>query len=266
MFPYISSSGNGSVVLDPEFQRASEMKDERVDLIIEMIQKKYDWSKHVWAYQETVQPVESSSEEDGSGEEEAGETSENEMEAGIETTPVSAVRKRKSKFQDRGAESRKKRLLSERSNEKYRDLEEEMKTYIHSMFKSSFTALRFEVREIIEDRFAKLEEKVISSLTQGGAPAYSQSRGAPDSSQSRGADPAYTHSHAADPPSTEAPTSVPTRARAPTLASTHTSAHVPTTSRSQASGPSRSRGPAPSPTGGPANAAKTRSQSKVNKK
>ncbi|XP_056844830.1 uncharacterized protein LOC108807759 [Raphanus sativus] len=42
VFPYISSSGNGSVVLDSEFQRASEMKDERVDLIIEMIQKKYD--------------------------------------------------------------------------------------------------------------------------------------------------------------------------------------------------------------------------------
>ncbi|KAF3519451.1 hypothetical protein DY000_02059853 [Brassica cretica] len=47
-------------------------------------------------------------------------------------------------YQDIGAESRKKRLLCQRSTDKYRDLEERMKSYIQGMFKSSFTALGLE--------------------------------------------------------------------------------------------------------------------------
>ncbi|KAF2569214.1 hypothetical protein F2Q68_00024922 [Brassica cretica] len=83
--------------LSAEFDRPSEMRDERVNLMIEMHRKKYDWSKHVWAYQETVQPFEYSSEKHGSAEEEAGEASPNEVEEEIESTPVSAAIKRKNK-------------------------------------------------------------------------------------------------------------------------------------------------------------------------
>lgn len=36
LFPYISSSGNFNVFFDDEFDRASKMHDERVDLIIDM--------------------------------------------------------------------------------------------------------------------------------------------------------------------------------------------------------------------------------------
>ncbi|KAG2287801.1 hypothetical protein Bca52824_047405 [Brassica carinata] len=131
------------------------MKDERVDLIIDMQRNKF--------------------EEDGSDEEAAVETSETEIEEEIESTRVSPTKKRKNRFRDTGAESRKKRLLCQRSTEKYRDLEEEMKSYIQSMFNSSFTALGLEC-EIIEDRFTKLEEKILSSQTQGGAPANTQTR------------------------------------------------------------------------------------------
>ncbi|XP_033128838.1 uncharacterized protein LOC117125942 [Brassica rapa] len=178
VFPSISTSGNfKDVITDAEFVRACEMKDERVDLIIDMQRNKYDWSKHVWAYKETVKPFQYSSEEDGSDEEAAVETSETEIEEEIESTRVSPTKKRKNRFRDTGAESRKKRLLCQRSTEKYRDLEEEMKSYIQSMFNSSFTALGLEVREIIEDRFTKLEEKILSSQTQGGAPANTQTRG-----------------------------------------------------------------------------------------
>ncbi|KAL0742453.1 hypothetical protein Bca4012_083966 [Brassica carinata] len=208
------------------------MKDERVDLIIDMYTKKYDWSKHVWGYQETVQPYVCSSEEA-----EAGETSETGVEEEVETAHVSPAKKRKNQYQDVGAESRKKRLLCQRSTDKYRDLEEEMKSYIQGMFKSSFTALGLEVRDLIEDRFTKLEEKLLSSQTQVGVPAYTQTRGA---------NTAYTHTPAAATTSTQA------RARTPV--STHTSARAPTTSCSRASGPSNN--------GGPANATKTRSQTK----
>ncbi|KAH0893947.1 hypothetical protein HID58_056376 [Brassica napus] len=119
------------------------------------------------------------------------------------------------------------------------------------MFNSSFTALGLEVREIIEDRFIKLEEKILSSQTQGGAPA---------NTQTRGADPFWTPSAAT------APASVFGRAPAPTPASTKAPASVSTRgldpSRSAASAPYRSQASATAHTGGPANAAKTRSQTK----
>ncbi|CDY20488.1 BnaC04g05560D [Brassica napus] len=235
VFPSISTSGNfKDVIIDAEFARPCEMKDERVDLIIDMQRN--------------------NSEEDGSDEEAAVETSDTEIEEEIESTRVSPTKKRKNRFRDTGAESRKKRLLCQRSTEKYRDLEEEMKSYIQSMFNSSFTALGLEVREIIEDRFTKLEEKILSSQTQGGAPA---------NTQTRGADPFWTPSAAA---AATAPASVFGRAPAPTPASTEAPASVSTRgldpSRSAASALYRSRASATAHIGGPANAAKTRSQTK----
>ncbi|CAN6896355.1 unnamed protein product [Brassica oleracea] len=260
VFPSISTSGNfKDVITDAEFVRVCEMKDERVDLIIDMQRNKYDWSKHVWAYKETVKPFQYSSEEDGSDEEAAVETSETKIEEEIESTRVSPTKKRKNRFRDTGAESKKKRLLCQRSTEKYRDLEEEMKSYIQSMFNSSFTALGLEVREIIEDRFTKLEEKILSSQTQGGAPA---------NTQTRGTDPFWTPSAAAAgaAAAATAPASVSGRPPAPTRASTEAPASVSTPglapSRSAASAPYRSRASATAHNGGPANAAKTRSQTK----
>ncbi|XP_018448633.2 uncharacterized protein LOC108820155 [Raphanus sativus] len=67
VFPYLSSTGSYNVVLGEEFKRASEMKDERVDLVMEMIEKKYDWSKHEWGFKETVEPFVDSSDEAPSG-------------------------------------------------------------------------------------------------------------------------------------------------------------------------------------------------------
>ncbi|KAH0867804.1 hypothetical protein HID58_074826 [Brassica napus] len=130
----------------------------------------------------------------------AVETSDIEIEDEIESTRVSPAKKRKNMFQDTGAESRKKRLLCQRSTEKYRDLEEEMKCYIQSMFNSSFTALGLEVCEFIKDRFIKLEEKILSSQTQGGAPA---------NTQTRGDDPFWTPSAAAAAATASVPTEAP---------------------------------------------------------
>ncbi|CDY34122.1 BnaC01g28620D [Brassica napus] len=260
VFPYISSTGNGNIIVDAGFERDDEMNDER----------------------ETVQPYAYNSEEDGSKEEEAGETSDCRMEEEIETAHVSPAKKRKNHYQDIGAESRKKRLLCQRSTDKYRDLEEGMKSYIQGMFKSSFTALGLEVRDLIEDRFTKLEQTILSSQTQIGVPAYTQTHGAAPaytptpappttSTQAHGAAPAYTPTPAAATTSTQAHGAAPaytptlaaattsTQAPTPTPASTHASAPAPTTSRSRAS---RNKALVSSDTGGPANAAKTRSQTK----
>ncbi|CAF2056259.1 unnamed protein product [Brassica napus] len=254
VFPYISSTGNCNIIVDAGFERDDEMNDERVDLIIDMYRKKYDWSKHVWGYQETEQPYADSSEDDGSKEEEAGERSDCGMEEEIETAHVSPTKKRKNQYQDIGAESRKKR-----------DLEEGMKSHIQGMFKSSFTALGLEVRDLIEDRFTKLEQTILSSqtpvgvpaYTHGAAPAYTQTHGAaPAYTQTHGAALTYTHTPAAATTSTQAPGSDSTVA--PTPVSTHASAPA-TTSRARAS---RNKASVPSHTGGPATAAKTRSQTK----
>ncbi|KAF3494494.1 hypothetical protein DY000_02055908 [Brassica cretica] len=194
VFPYISSTGNGDIIVDAGFERDDEMNDERVDLIIDMYRKKYDWSKHVWGYQKTVQPYAYSSEEDGSKEEEAGET----------------------------------------------------------------------------NRFTKLEQTIRSSQTQVGVPSYTQTHGvaptyihtpaaATTSTQAHGAALAYTHTSATATTSTQAPRSDSTLALTTTPASTHASAPAPTTSRSRAS---RNKALILSHTGGPANAAKTRSQTK----
>ncbi|KAH0859327.1 hypothetical protein HID58_087588 [Brassica napus] len=185
----------------------------------------------------------------------------------IETAQLSPTKKRKNQYQDIGAESRKKRILCQRSTDKYRDLEEGMKSYIQGMFKSSFTALGLEVRVLIEDRFTKLEQTILSSqtpvgvpaYTHGAAPAYTQTHGAaPAYTQTHGAAPAYIHTAAAATTSTQAPGSDSTLAPTPTPASTHTSAPA-TTSRARAS---RNKASVPSHTGGPATAAMTRSQTK----
>ncbi|CDY70996.1 BnaCnng70800D [Brassica napus] len=126
-----------------------------------------------------------------------------------------------------------------------------MKSHIQGMFKSSFTALGLEVRDLIEDRFTKLEQTILSSQTpvgtHGAAPAYTQTHGAALT---------YTHTPAAATTSTQAPGSDSTVA--PTPVSTHASAPA-TTSRARAS---RNKASVPSHTGGPATAAKTRSQTK----
>ncbi|XP_018465298.2 uncharacterized protein LOC108836669 [Raphanus sativus] len=252
VFPYISSTGNCNIIVDAGFERQDEMKDERVDLIIDMYRQKYDWSKHVWSFQETVQPYACISEDDGSKEEEAGETSDSRVEEEIEAAHVSPAKKRKNQYQDIGAQSRKKKLLCQRSADKYKDLEEEMKSYIQDMFKSSFTALGLEVRELIDDRFTKLEEKILSSQPQVGVPV-----GVPSGL------PAYTHTPAAATTSSGPPV----RGYIPTPASTDPAPGsapptAPVTSRSRASAPSRNKAPVSSQTGGPATAAKTRYQTK----
>ncbi|KAJ4876009.1 Uncharacterized protein Rs2_41027 [Raphanus sativus] len=122
-----------------------------------------------------------------------------------------------------------------------------MKSYIQDMFKSSFTALGLEVRELIDDRFTKLEEKILSSQPQVGV-----SVGVPSGL------PAYTHTPAAATTSSGPPA----RGYIPTTASTDPAPGsapptAPGTSRSRSSAPSRNKAPVSSQTGGPATAAKT---------
>ncbi|WZZ71132.1 hypothetical protein YC2023_082502 [Brassica napus] len=152
---------------DSVSSKSPKTTEARTSLITELVPYRSALTLSAIVSSKPIDSPQYSSEEDGSYEEAAVETSDIEIEDEIESTRVSPAKKRKNMFQDTGAESRKKRLLCQRSTEKYRDLEEEMKCYIQSMFNSSFTALGLEVCEFIKDRFIKLEEKILSSQTQG---------------------------------------------------------------------------------------------------
>ena len=44
LFSVISVSGNGDVLRDADYTRKDEMEDERVDLLLDRIKYKFDWS------------------------------------------------------------------------------------------------------------------------------------------------------------------------------------------------------------------------------
>ncbi|KAF8100955.1 hypothetical protein N665_0213s0020 [Sinapis alba] len=94
-----------------EFVRKDERKDERVDRILDMVRRKHNWSNHVWGVVEAI-----SSKMDESDEEE--EENEAETEIGASSHVVEDVDgmanvsvRNKRKNVDRGAKSRKKKLL-----------------------------------------------------------------------------------------------------------------------------------------------------------
>uniref|UniRef100_A0A0D3CL92 Ubiquitin-like protease family profile domain-containing protein n=1 Tax=Brassica oleracea var. oleracea TaxID=109376 RepID=A0A0D3CL92_BRAOL len=50
LFSVISVTGNGNVFLDVDYIRKGEMEDQRVDLLLERIRNKYDWSSTDWQW------------------------------------------------------------------------------------------------------------------------------------------------------------------------------------------------------------------------
>ncbi|KAH0858087.1 hypothetical protein HID58_086348, partial [Brassica napus] len=145
-------------------------------------------------------------------------------------------------------------LFTETSDTEIEDEIESTRVFPAKKRKNRFRDTGLEVREVIEYRFIKLEEKILSSQTQGGAPA---------NTQTLGADPFWTPYAAA---AATAPASVSARAPVPTPASTEAPASVSTSglapSCSAAYAPYHSRASATAHIGGPANATKTRPQTK----
>ncbi|KAG2308474.1 hypothetical protein Bca52824_028222 [Brassica carinata] len=108
--------GNGVVLLPTDFAVKDEKKDERVDRILDMIQRKHDWSNHVWGVEKvTSSGFEESDEEEGhegeEGEEQVADTEIGESSHVAENVNITAdvSGKNKRKHADRGAESRKRR-------------------------------------------------------------------------------------------------------------------------------------------------------------
>ncbi|KAF3581762.1 hypothetical protein DY000_02034508 [Brassica cretica] len=99
--------------------RKDEKKEERADHIVDMIQRKHDWSNHVWG----VKKVTSSEFEEADKEEEEDQTPDTEIGENSHvaenvdgTIDVSGRNKRK--HADRGAESRKKKKFSQQFSDR----------------------------------------------------------------------------------------------------------------------------------------------------
>ncbi|CAN7006912.1 unnamed protein product, partial [Brassica rapa subsp. trilocularis] len=140
-FSVISVTGNGDVFLDVQYTREGEMEDERVDLVLERIRNKYDWSSTDWP---VLDPEESKMEEPDNhdrGSEADKSVDHTDVVADEETSSVQVAGKGKRKFLDEGAKTRKKKVLCKRSAEKFLTFGPETKSFIEGLIRTSVTSL-----------------------------------------------------------------------------------------------------------------------------
>ncbi|XP_048605403.1 uncharacterized protein LOC106447929 [Brassica napus] len=117
-FSVISETGNGDMFMHVNYTRKGKMEDERVDLLLDRIKQKFDWSNTEWP---VLEPEETEIEEADSqdrGSEVDKTVADTDVLADEETSSVTVARKGKRKVFDEGAETRKKKLLCKRSAEK----------------------------------------------------------------------------------------------------------------------------------------------------
>ncbi|ESQ55978.1 hypothetical protein EUTSA_v10027125mg, partial [Eutrema salsugineum] len=177
LYHYISSTRNDDVVDPLEFVGPDEMADARLDLLKTMINDGMDWSHHKWEVEEAL-PATLDENEEATDEE-----NENVAEESKFRTPpavgssVAGSSQGKKRVAEPGAESRKQKLMCDRSAAKA--IDEEFKSYIQGLLQTSFKALeeRLETKidsqvelldKKIENLKEMLEKKIIEPIQTGG--------------------------------------------------------------------------------------------------
>ncbi|KAG2329468.1 hypothetical protein Bca52824_000648 [Brassica carinata] len=138
-----------------------------------MIQRKHDWSNHVWGVEKVTSSVEESDEEEGEegqeGEEQAADTEIGESSHVAENVNITAdvSGKNKRKHADRGAESRKKKVLCQLAASSKGNIDTDMKKFLEGLVEASFMTFeekfsnifdKFET--VVSDRLGKIETEV----------------------------------------------------------------------------------------------------------
>jgi len=121
---------DGVVLLATDFVQKDEKKDERVDRILDMINSKHDWNNHVWGVKEaTNSEFEETDKEEGQDQAADTEIGENShvAENVDDTADVSGRNKRKRA--DRGADSRKKKVLCQLAASSKGNIDTDMKSF-----------------------------------------------------------------------------------------------------------------------------------------
>ncbi|KAJ4877011.1 hypothetical protein Rs2_42029 [Raphanus sativus] len=171
MHSLIEFQGDGKVFLATDFVRKDEKKDERVDRILDMIEKKHDWSNHVWRVQKTTSSEfeeADEEEEEGNEEEEGEEGEEGEEQVGhteiVKSSDISGRNKRK--YVDRGAESRKKKVLCELAASSKVNIDTDMKKFLEGLLQASFTTFEKKISNQFSDIVDKFQKVVTDRLTK----------------------------------------------------------------------------------------------------
>ncbi|KAG2286133.1 hypothetical protein Bca52824_045737 [Brassica carinata] len=103
---------DGVVLLATDFARKDEKKEERADHIVDMIQRKHDWSNHVWGVKKvTSSEFEEADKEEGEDQTPGTEIGENSHVTENVDGTIDVSGRNKRKHADRGAKSRKKKVL-----------------------------------------------------------------------------------------------------------------------------------------------------------
>ncbi|KAF8112848.1 hypothetical protein N665_0060s0030 [Sinapis alba] len=166
---------DGRVVCVDDFVRKDEKKDERVDLMLDMMQRKHDWRKHVCGVVETTSSEMDEGDEESEQEEEEGEESEDGSETEIGesshgastadgTATVSGRNKRK--HAGLGAASRKKKLFCDLGATPKGSIDTDMKRFLEGLKLSQKITDRMDKLEhVVTDRLGTLESEVTQLRT-----------------------------------------------------------------------------------------------------
>ncbi|XP_018467728.1 uncharacterized protein LOC108839470 [Raphanus sativus] len=204
LFSVISVRGN-DVLIDQIYRRKGEMEDERVDLILERIRTKFDWSNTDWEVIEAEDTVMEEAVRDYIDAEAANIGEDTDVVADEETSSVEVTGKGKRKVHDEGAETRKNTSvtsLGEMLSAKMENMEAKMEN-MESMFtermgkmESMVSQLRSAIRlsaEGSDPSMSEAEEDVVknkgdqAASKKTAAEAPSKSKGAQAPSKSKGA-------------------------------------------------------------------------------
>ncbi|KAF3488214.1 hypothetical protein F2Q69_00053621 [Brassica cretica] len=202
LFSVIPVYGNGDMFLHVDYTRKGEMEDERVDLLLDRIKEKFDWSNTEWPVLEPEETEMKEADNQDRGSEADKVVDDTDVLADEETSSITVARKGKRKILDEGAETRKKKLLCKRSAEKKLTFGLETKSFIEGLIQTYVTSLgdmpssrMANMERMFTERMGKMEIEVsqlrdaISLTGEGSYPSKKASEEAPLNSKAKQAPP-----------------------------------------------------------------------------
>ncbi|ESQ56226.1 hypothetical protein EUTSA_v10027085mg, partial [Eutrema salsugineum] len=158
LYHYISSTGNDDVVDSLDYVWPDEMADARVDHFKTMINDGIDWSHHNWAVEEAIPATLDENEEATDKENEnVAEESQFRTPPAVGSSVAGSSRGKK-RVAEPGAETRKQKMMCERSAAKA--IDEDFKSFIQGLLHTSLKALEERLQTKIDSRVELLEKKM----------------------------------------------------------------------------------------------------------
>ena len=142
------------------------MEDDRIQVLMELIKNKHDWSEHIWETEETAVVYlslddESSVNDEGSVNFEAAESDEDFQTPKGSKNVGARSKKGKKRLPDRGMEKRKHKVLS--SGPKQAPFNEDMKAFVAQVFEQSFSGMEQRLQKQMAEIFEQMRTKLKDS-------------------------------------------------------------------------------------------------------